>query len=146
MSNNHFDIFTVLSFYLDIYRYIEHIKHNFQIDQNDCNSHRYSPFPTPVNHELTNTQVLFRFLPSTSPAQKSTFLQELKSLSKLACVKNQRLIVGGPSISEPKEVSEGFEFGLVSFHKDKAALEEYQGSAEHKRYDTPSFVEVIWVI
>ncbi|KUJ15288.1 stress responsive A/B barrel domain-containing protein [Mollisia scopiformis] len=77
--------------------------------------------------------VLFKFLPTTSPQQKSTFLREVKSLATLPCVEDQRLIVGGPSISEPKEVSQGFEFGLVSFHPDRKALEEYQASAEHGR-------------
>ncbi|CZR58164.1 uncharacterized protein PAC_08055 [Phialocephala subalpina] len=77
--------------------------------------------------------VLFRFLPTTTLAQKSSFLREIKTLRHLPCVKDQRLIVGGPSISEPKDVSQGFEFGLVSFHKDRAGLEEYQGSLEHER-------------
>ncbi|KAF8864019.1 stress responsive A/B barrel domain protein [Acephala macrosclerotiorum] len=77
--------------------------------------------------------VLFRFLPTTTPSQKSQFFTEIKTLRHLPCVKDQGVIVGGPSISEPKDVSQGFEFGLVSFHKDRAGLEEYQGSLEHER-------------
>jgi hypothetical protein len=48
-------------------------------------------------------------------------------------VKNNRLIVGGPSITDPIERSKGFEFALLSYHEDRKALEEYQKSDEHHR-------------
>lgn len=47
---------------------------------------------------------------------------------------HQRLTVGGPSITDPIEKSKGFHFALVSYHKDRQALEEYQASPEHHKY------------
>jgi len=41
------------------------------------------------------------------------------------------LIVGGPSITDPIERSQGFEIALLSYHRDREALAEYQASKEH---------------
>ncbi|KAI1128671.1 hypothetical protein F5Y10DRAFT_239989 [Nemania abortiva] len=46
---------------------------------------------------------------------------------------NSRLVVGGPSITDPIERSQGFQFALLSYHKDKQALAEYQASDEHHK-------------
>jgi hypothetical protein len=62
------------------------------------------------------------------------FVTELKTLKDLPCVQSQQLVVGGPSITTPIERSKGFQIALLSFHKDLAALEEYQSSREHHRY------------
>ncbi|GJN69180.1 hypothetical protein PLICBS_003227 [Purpureocillium lilacinum] len=79
------------------------------------------------------TTVLFKFRPDVSESQKAAFVRELKTLRHLPCVLNQRLIVGGPSITDPIERSKGYHFALLSFHRDRAALEEYQASDEHHR-------------
>jgi hypothetical protein len=76
--------------------------------------------------------VLFRFQASVTQAHKDTFVRELKKLKNLPCVKDNRLIVGGPSITKPIEKSKNFEFALVSYHQDRAALDVYQASKEHK--------------
>lgn len=78
--------------------------------------------------------VLFRFKSDVTKAHKDTFVRELKQLKKLSCVKDGRLIVGGPSVTDPTAISKGFEFALISFHHDQAALQEYQVSREHKWY------------
>jgi hypothetical protein len=75
--------------------------------------------------------VLFKFKSSVSSAHKETFVTQLKALKKLSCVLDNRLLVGGPSITDPIESSKGYEFALLSFHKDRKALEEYQASPEH---------------
>ncbi|RDW68300.1 stress responsive a b barrel protein [Coleophoma crateriformis] len=75
--------------------------------------------------------VLFRFRPEVTKEHKATFVRELKKLKSLPCVLNGRLIVGGPSITDPIERSKGFEFALLSYHRDRAALAEYQASKEH---------------
>ncbi|KAF2451959.1 stress responsive A/B barrel domain-containing protein [Karstenula rhodostoma CBS 690.94] len=77
--------------------------------------------------------VLFKFLPRVSTAHKEAFVTQLKTLKSLPCVLNGRLLVGGPSITDPIERSKGYEFSLVSFHQDRKALEEYQASDEHHR-------------
>ncbi|KAM5350396.1 hypothetical protein ACJ41O_006901 [Fusarium nematophilum] len=77
--------------------------------------------------------VLFRFRSDVSQEHKEAFVRELKTLKDLPCVKGNRLIVGGPSVTDPIERSKGFEFALVSFHEDRAALDEYQASKEHTR-------------
>lgn len=77
--------------------------------------------------------VLFKFKPDVSAEHKETFITQLKELRKLPCVQGQQLIVGGPSITDPIEKSKGFEIALLSFHKDRAALEEYQASKEHHK-------------
>ncbi|PWI68141.1 hypothetical protein PCL_02542 [Purpureocillium lilacinum] len=87
----------------------------------------------------TPTTVLFKFRPDVSESQKAAFVRELKTLRHLPCVLNQRLIVGGPSITDPIERSKGYHFALLSFHRDRAALEEYQASDEHHREDVTRF-------
>ncbi|KAF9880722.1 MmgE/PrpD family protein [Colletotrichum karsti] len=77
--------------------------------------------------------VLFKFRPDVTDEHKATFVKELKTLKTLPCVKAQRLVVGGPSITDPIERSKGYHFALLSFHQDRKALEEYQASAEHHR-------------
>ncbi|XXH00878.1 hypothetical protein Hte_007229 [Hypoxylon texense] len=76
--------------------------------------------------------VLFRFKQAVTKEHKDTFVRELKKLKNLSCVKDNRLIVGGPSITNPIERSKNFEYALVSYHEDRAALEAYQASKEHK--------------
>lgn len=76
--------------------------------------------------------MLFRFKAEVTQEHKGTFVRELKKLKDLLCVKDNRLIVGGPSITDPIERSKGFEFALVSYHEDRAALDAYQSSQEHK--------------
>ncbi|KIW35616.1 uncharacterized protein PV07_02302 [Cladophialophora immunda] len=75
--------------------------------------------------------VLFKFRDDTSEATKSVFLSELKKLKQLPCVVDQKLVVGGPSITTPASRSKGFHYCLLSYHKDRAALDEYQASPEH---------------
>ncbi|EHK23152.1 uncharacterized protein TRIVIDRAFT_150984, partial [Trichoderma virens Gv29-8] len=77
--------------------------------------------------------VLFKFRPDVSSAHKSKFVSELKTLKTLPCVLDGRLIVGGPSITDPIERSKGFEFALLSYHRNREALAEYQASKEHHR-------------
>lgn len=77
--------------------------------------------------------VFFKFRAEVTDEHKQKFVTELKKLKSLSCVKEQRLVVGGASITDPIERSKGFEFALLSFHEDKAALEEYQKSDEHHR-------------
>ncbi|KAH7069638.1 stress responsive A/B barrel domain-containing protein [Paraphoma chrysanthemicola] len=84
--------------------------------------------------------VLFKFKPSVSASHKSTFVQQLKSLKKLPCVLDNKLIVGGPSVTDPIERSKGYEFALLSFHQDRKALEAYQASDEHHRVTS----ELLW--
>lgn len=75
--------------------------------------------------------VFFRFRAGISQEHKDTFVRELKKLKNLSCVKDNRLIVGGPSVTDPIERSKGFQYALVSFHEDRAALDAYQASDEH---------------
>ncbi|KAL1643649.1 hypothetical protein SLS58_004664 [Diplodia intermedia] len=75
--------------------------------------------------------VLFKFRPEVTAEHKATFVRELKKLKNLPCVKDNRLIVGGPPVTNPIERTKGFEFALISYHHDLAALEEYQASKEH---------------
>ncbi|EAW07104.1 Dabb family protein [Aspergillus clavatus NRRL 1] len=77
--------------------------------------------------------VLFKFRPEVSEEHRNAFVTELKKLKNLPCVKSGRLLVGGPSITDPIERSKGFQIGLVSYHEDRAALAEYQASDEHHR-------------
>lgn len=78
--------------------------------------------------------MLFKFRSDVSSEHKSKFVFELKTLRNLPSVKSNRLVVGGPSVSNPIEGSKGFEFALVSYHADQKALAEYQASDEHMRY------------
>jgi hypothetical protein len=75
--------------------------------------------------------VLFKFKPDVTTEHKAKFVEEFKKLKNLPCVLNNRLIVGGPSVTDPIERSKGFEFALLSYHRDREALEEYQVSKEH---------------
>lgn len=74
---------------------------------------------------------MFKFKPEVTQEHKDTFVRELKKLKNLPCVKDGRLLVGGPSVTDPIERSKGFEYALVSFHENLAALEAYQASKEH---------------
>lgn len=58
-------------------------------------------------------------------------MSSLKKLKHLPCVKDHRLLVGGPSITEPIERSKGFHYALLSYHHDREALAAYQASKEH---------------
>ncbi|KAF5129741.1 hypothetical protein E5D57_006072 [Metarhizium anisopliae] len=69
--------------------------------------------------------VLFKFKPSVSPAHKEAFAAELKRLRDLPSVLNKRLVVGGPSVTDPIARSRGNHLALVSYHASKAALAEY---------------------
>jgi hypothetical protein len=62
-------------------------------------------------------------------------LREVKTLKNLPSVKEGRLIVGSPSLTDPIALSKKFEFALVSYHENIAALEEYEASEEHHRYE-----------
>lgn len=75
--------------------------------------------------------VLFKFRPEITVEHKAIFVKELKKLKNLSCVKDGRLLVGGPSVTDPIERSKGFQFALVSYHEDLNALKEYQASPEH---------------
>ncbi|PYH67981.1 uncharacterized protein BO88DRAFT_444716 [Aspergillus vadensis CBS 113365] len=75
--------------------------------------------------------VLFRFRPEVTEEHKQRFVTELKKLKNLPCVKFGRLLVGGPSVTDPIDRSKGFQIALVSYHENLAALAEYQASKEH---------------
>ncbi|KAL1840230.1 hypothetical protein VTK73DRAFT_3819 [Phialemonium thermophilum] len=75
--------------------------------------------------------VLFKFRPDVSDEHKSRFVTEIRKLKSLPCVEDGQLTVGGPSITDPIERSKGYHFCLVSRHRNRAALEEYQASKEH---------------
>ncbi|KAK9435749.1 stress responsive A/B barrel domain protein [Metarhizium brunneum] len=68
--------------------------------------------------------VLFKFKPGVSPAHKEAFAAELKRLRDLPSVLNKRLVVGGPSVTDPIARSRGNHLALVSYHASKAALAE----------------------
>ncbi|KAJ5578541.1 uncharacterized protein N7459_007505 [Penicillium hispanicum] len=84
--------------------------------------------------------VLFKFRADVRKAARDEFLAQIKPLKSLPCVKSQRLVVGGPSITEPAEKSKGFQYALVSYHEDRAALAEYQASSEHERVTSTYFI------
>jgi hypothetical protein len=65
--------------------------------------------------------------------QKLCFLSEIKTLKSLPSVLDNRLIVGGPSITDPIEKSKGFEYALLSFYRKREALEDYQASMEQEK-------------
>lgn len=89
--------------------------------------------PTSLN-QYSHSAVFFKFRADVSAAHKALFVTELKKLKALPCVQGGRLIVGGPSITDPIERSKGFEYALLSYHRDREALAEYQASKEHHRY------------
>ena len=78
--------------------------------------------------------VLFKFRAEVSQAHKDLFANSLKKLKNLSCVKDNRLLVGGPSITDPIERSKGFQYALLSYHHDREALAAYQASKEHHEY------------
>jgi hypothetical protein len=82
--------------------------------------------------------VLFKFRADVAEAVREEFLSQIKTLKNLPCVKSQRLIVGGPSITTPIEKSKGFQYALVSYHENREALDEYHASSEHHRYGSPN--------
>ncbi|RGP78231.1 high-affinity nickel-transporter [Fusarium longipes] len=77
--------------------------------------------------------VLFKFRAEVDETHRQTFINQLKTLKTLPCVKDERLVVGGPSITDPIARSKGYQICLLSFHHDPAALAEYQASSEHHR-------------
>ncbi|KAI1314165.1 stress responsive A/B barrel domain protein [Xylaria venustula] len=77
--------------------------------------------------------VLFKFKEDTADSHKEEFVTELRKLKDLPSVLNSKLVAGGPSITDPIQRSQGFQYALVSYHKDKQALAEYQASSEHER-------------
>lgn len=81
--------------------------------------------------------VMFKFRPNVTQEHKDTFVRELKKLKELECVKGHRLVVGGPSVTDPIERSKGFEIALLSFHANLAELEKYQASKDHHWYTDP---------
>lgn len=89
--------------------------------------------PYPSLPLLTNPvdKVLFKFRPEVTDAHRALFASKLKTLKALPSVKGNRLIVGGASITEPVERSQGYQHALLSFHEDRKALAEYQASDEH---------------
>lgn len=91
-----------------------------------------SDFP-PLVISYLPLSVLFKFRADVDESHRETFVKELKALKTLPCVKDERLVVGGPSITDPIARSKGFQICLLSFHHDKAALAAYQASSEHHR-------------
>ncbi|KAI1119285.1 stress responsive A/B barrel domain protein [Nemania sp. NC0429] len=77
--------------------------------------------------------VLFKFRADVSQDHKEEFVTELRKLKDLPSVLNSRLVVGGPSVADPIERSQGFQYALLSYHRDMRALEEYQASDEHHK-------------
>ncbi|KAI0532751.1 hypothetical protein GGR58DRAFT_507083 [Xylaria digitata] len=75
--------------------------------------------------------VLFKFCADVLDSYKEEFVTELRKLKDLPCVMDSRLVVGGPSITDPIERSQGFQYALLSYHRDRQALAEYQASDEH---------------
>jgi hypothetical protein len=82
---------------------------------------------------LNDDSVLFKFRSGVTLEQMTTFIRELKTLKNQPSVKNGRLIVGSPSVTDPIERSKGFQIALVSYHENLAALAEYQASEDHHR-------------
>lgn len=77
--------------------------------------------------------VLFKFQADVPESHKEEFMTEARKLKALPSVMGSRLVLGGPSITDPIERSQGFQVALLSYHRDKKALEEYQASDEHTR-------------
>lgn len=63
--------------------------------------------------------------------QTQITIDALKTLRDLPSVSRQQLVVGGPSVTNPVESSQGFHLALISFHPDRTALDDYQASKEH---------------
>lgn len=102
--------------------------------QNDCRAYRLVVTLAITRKPLLTLAVLFKFRAEVSAEHRQAFVKALKTLGDLPCVLNQRLTVGGPSITDPIERSKGYHFALVSYHKDRKALEEYQASDEHHKW------------
>jgi len=90
--------------------------------------------PHPSNPIPQPKKVFFKFRPEVPQSHKDLFAHRLKTLKALPSVKDRRLIVGGPSITQPAERSKGFQYALLSYHRDREALEAYQASDEHHAY------------
>ncbi|KAM0706428.1 hypothetical protein Q7P35_005754 [Cladosporium inversicolor] len=84
--------------------------------------------------------VLFKFRSEVSQAHKDLFVSSLKKLKDLSCVKDNRLLVGGPSVTDPIERSKGFQYALLSYHHDREALAAYQASQEHHEVTSKLFI------
>ncbi|KAF2969956.1 hypothetical protein GQX73_g3632 [Xylaria multiplex] len=84
---------------------------------------------SPANSSLH--PVLFKFRADVSNSHKEEFVTELRKLKDLPCVMDSRLVVGGPTITDPIERSQGFQYALLSYHRDRQALADYQASDEH---------------
>ncbi|PVH80237.1 stress responsive A/B barrel domain protein [Cadophora sp. DSE1049] len=80
--------------------------------------------------------VLFKFKPAVTAVQRAEFVKMAKSLKSLSCVKDGRLIVGGPSMTNPISKSKGYDCALVSYHVDLEAVEEYHVTKEHEKLKT----------
>ncbi|KAH7397705.1 hypothetical protein BKA64DRAFT_753329 [Cadophora sp. MPI-SDFR-AT-0126] len=85
---------------------------------------------------LIRNAVLFKFKPTVTAGQRAEFVKLAKSLKSLSCVKDGRLIVGGPSITDPVSKSKGYDCALVSYHEDLEALREYHVTEEHEKLKT----------
>lgn len=96
-------------------------------------THRYASWPSslPIEAKLTKSAVLFKFRKDTAQSILHSFSNEIRKLKSLPCVLDQRLVLGGPSLTIPEHRSKGFQYCLLSYHKDRGALEEYQASREH---------------
>ena len=77
--------------------------------------------------------MLFKFKPAVTAVQRAEFVKNAKSLKSLSCVKDGRLIVGGPSETRPISKSQGYDCALVSYHEDLTAVEDYHVTKEHER-------------
>ncbi|KAB8416395.1 hypothetical protein FH972_024914 [Carpinus fangiana] len=75
--------------------------------------------------------VLFKLRADAPATAQANLLAALRTLKPLPSVDAQRLVVGGPSISDPPASSQGFQLALLSFHASQAKLREYQQCAEH---------------
>ncbi|KAH9893017.1 stress responsive A/B barrel domain protein [Xylariomycetidae sp. FL2044] len=82
--------------------------------------------------------VLFKFREGVSEAVKQTFATELRKLKSLPSIQNQRLWVA--SVITPVDRSKGFQYKLVSFHKDQSALDEYIKSDAHLNFNKEHFM------
>ncbi|KAF4762031.1 hypothetical protein HAV15_005375 [Penicillium sp. str.  len=67
--------------------------------------------------------VLFKFRANVGNKVRQEFLSQIKTLKSLSF-----------------EKSKGFQYALVSYHEDRAALAEYQASSEHERVTSTYFI------
>ncbi|KAK0103596.1 hypothetical protein ONS95_005608 [Cadophora gregata] len=80
--------------------------------------------------------VLFKFKADVTAEKRAEFVKTAKSLKTLSCVKDGRLIVGGPSLTDPISKSKGYDCALVSYHVDLEAVAEYHATEEHEKLKT----------